>query len=133
MIVVDTNILVYFYLPTDLTPQVEKLRELHPRWIAPRLWRSELRSVLTLYMRKGALTLEQALRLQSHAENLMADCEFDLASHDVLTLAKESQCSAYDCEFVALAKHFNAKLITSDKQVLKAFPNIAMTTAQALT
>lgn len=58
MIVVDTNVLVYLYMPTELTPQAVKLREIHPRWLVPRLWRSELRSALSLYMRKGTLTLE---------------------------------------------------------------------------
>lgn len=126
MIVVDTNVIVYLYLPTDLTPQATRLREVHPHWIAPRLWRSEMRSALSLYMRKGMLTLEQALRLQEQAESLMADCEFDIPSQDVLRLVNESSCSAYDCEFVALAKRFNTRLATSDRKVINAFPDIML-------
>jgi predicted nucleic acid-binding protein len=38
-----------------------------------------------------------------------------------------SDCSAYDCEFVALAKRLNSPLITADKKVLKAFPEFATT------
>jgi predicted nucleic acid-binding protein len=131
MIVVDTNVLVYFYVPTDVTQQAARLREIHPHWIAPRLWRSELRSALSLYMRKGMLTFEQALRLQTRAENLLADCEFDVPSQDVLQLVNESPCSAYDCEFVALAKRFNTKLVTSDKKVINAFPDIAVSLVEA--
>lgn len=131
MIVVDTNVLVYFYMPTDLTPQAAKLREVHPHWIVPRLWRSELRSALSLYMRKGMLTFEQALRLQTRAENLLADCEFEVPSQDVLQLVNASPCSSYDCEFVALAKRFNTKLITSDKKVINAFPEIVVSLAEA--
>ena len=131
MIVVDTNVLAYFYLPTDLTPQAVRLREVHPHWIAPRLWRSELRSVLALYLRKGLLAFEQALRLQVRAEALMADCEFEIPSQDILRLVQESPCSAYDCEFVALAKRFNTKLITSDQKVINAFPDIAISLAEA--
>lgn len=131
MIVVDTNVLVYLYMPTELTPQAVKLREIHPRWLVPRLWRSELRSTLSLYMRKGTLTLEQALRLQTRAENLLADCEYEVTSQDVLQLVNESTCSAYDCEFVALARRLNTKLITSDKKVINAFPDIVVPLAIA--
>ena len=131
MIVVDTNVLVYFYMPTDLTQQAAKLREVHPHWIVPRLWRSELRSALSLYMRKGMLTFEQALRLQTRAENLLADCEFEVPSQDVLQLVNASPCSSYDCEFVALAKRFNTKLITSDKKVINAFPETVVSLAEA--
>lgn len=131
MIVVDTNVLVYLYMPTELTPQAVKLREIHPCWLVPRLWRSELRSALSLYMRKGTLTLEQALRLQTRAENLLADCEYEVTSQDVLQLVNESTCSAYDCEFVALARRLNTKLITSDKKVINAFPDIVVPLAIA--
>jgi predicted nucleic acid-binding protein len=45
----------------------------------------------------------------------------------VLHLAKESGCSAYDCEFVSLAMDLGIPLVTADRQVLRAFPNVAMT------
>jgi predicted nucleic acid-binding protein len=40
----------------------------------------------------------------------------------VLTLALESGCSAYDCEFVALAKQLGVKLVTEDAKLRRAFP-----------
>jgi len=36
-----------------------------------------------------------------------------------------SGCSAYDCEFVALAKGMETPLITTDKNLIKAFPAVA--------
>lgn len=131
MIVVDTNVLVYFYLPNALTAQATKLREVDSLWIAPRLWRSELRSALCLYMRKAMLRLDQAIRIQMRDEDLMADCEFEVPSQDVLQLVMESPCSAYDCEFVALAKRFHTTFVTSDKLVLNAFPTIARSLSEA--
>ena len=43
-----------------------------------------------------------------------------------LELAKRSRCTAYDCEFVALAKRLGTGLVTSDRQVLSAFPETAV-------
>lgn len=132
MIVVDTNILAYLYLPTELSPQAELLLEREPRWVAPRLWRSELRNVLALYLRKELLTLEQAYAIQTEAEALLAEAEYEVPSLDVLKLVQESNCSAYDCEFVALAKHLNATLVTADKKILQEFPAIAMSLTEVL-
>lgn len=132
MIVVDSNILAYLYLPSEFSAKAERLLAREPHWVAPVLWRSELRNVLALYMRKDMLTLEQAYEIQTEAEALMADAEYDVPSLDVLRLAAASDCSAYDCEFVALARRLDVKLVTADKKVLKAFPTIATTLADAI-
>lgn len=125
MIVVDTNILAYLYLPTEHTQKVEALLAKDSEWIAPTLWRSEFRNVLALYLRKSLLTFDQALAIQSEAEALLQDNEFIVNSLDVLQLVQNSECSAYDCEFVALAQSMNVQMITMDKKVLKNFPETA--------
>lgn len=132
MIVVDSNILAYLYLPSELSSQTEELLAKEPDWVAPVLWRSELRNVLALYLRKEMLTLEQAYAIQTEAEALLADGQYDIPSLDVLRLVESSACSAYDCEFVALAKRLNVKLVTADKKILKEFPSVAMTLAETL-
>ncbi len=125
MIVVDTNILAYLYLPTEHTLKVEALLANDPEWIAPTLWRSEFRNVLAFYLRKKLLAFDQALAIQDEAESLLQDNEFIVNSLDVLQLVQDSECSAYDCEFVALAKNMNVSLFTMDKKILRNFPDIA--------
>lgn len=122
MIVVDTNVLAYLYLPTEHTVRAEALLERDPVWVAPVLWRSEFRNVLAGYLRRGALSLGAALELQAEAESLMAGREYDVSSPTVLALAQGSGCSAYDCEFVALASQLGVPLVTRDARLLKAFP-----------
>ncbi len=122
MIVIDTNVIAALYLPNDNTAQAEALLLQDADWAAPQLWRSELRNVLALYLRKQILTFEQTCQIQNQAENLMGSNEYLLNSVDILKLAQTSQCSAYDCEFVALARYLNVKLITQDKQILAQFP-----------
>jgi predicted nucleic acid-binding protein len=122
MIVVDTNILAYFYLPRELTASAEKLLQQEPEWAAPILWRSEFRNVLTGYLRRNYLNLTQAREIQQEAESLMTGLEFEVDSASVLTLVCGSDCSAYDCELVVLAKQLNTVLLTMDKKLLQAFP-----------
>ncbi|MBT9598301.1 MAG: type II toxin-antitoxin system VapC family toxin [Vitreoscilla sp.] len=126
MIVVDSNVLAYLYLPGDFTADTERLLEEDPDWAAPVLWRSEFRNILAGYVRRKALTFEQACSVQAEAESLMAGSEFEVDSRAVLELVRDSDCSAYDCEFVALAMKLDTKLVTEDKKLLRAFPTRAV-------
>ncbi|ANX05054.1 type II toxin-antitoxin system VapC family toxin [Immundisolibacter cernigliae] len=125
MIVVDSNIVAYLYLPGEYTVAAETLLEKDPVWAAPVLWRSEIRYILAGYMRRGSLTLQQAQDLQSEAEDLLNGAEYDVDSLSVLQLVRDSECSAYDCEFVALAMKLGTRLVTMDRKLLRAFPGVA--------
>ena len=125
MIVVDSNIIAYLYLPGEHTEKAEALLERDPDWAAPLLWRSEFRNILAGYMRRKTLTFEDARALQLEAESLLAGAEHEVDSRLVLELVRDSDCSAYDCEFVALAMTLGVKLVTMDGKLLKAFPKHA--------
>ena len=122
MIVVDTNVLAYLYLPGKYSAAAEALLLKDSEWAVPRLWRSEFRNVLATYMRGPLLTFDDAVRIYRRAESLLADGEYDVGAVEVLRLAKVSGCSAYDCEFVALAGHLEVKLVSADARLCKAFP-----------
>jgi predicted nucleic acid-binding protein len=126
MIVVDSNVVAYLYLPGEFTAAAEKLLQREPEWAAPLLWRSELRNILALYMRQRLLTFERCFEIQREAEALLSDNEYDVDSFDVLELARDSGCTAYDCEFIALARRLNVKLVTGDAKLRKAFPSLTM-------
>jgi predicted nucleic acid-binding protein len=126
MIVVDSNVLAYLYLPGEYSTAAEALLEQDSDWAAPILWRSEFRNILAGYLRRKAITFEQAVSLQREAESLLEGAEFELESHAVLELVRDSDCSAYDCEFIALAMKLDTKLVTMDKKLLRAFPKRAI-------
>ena len=132
MIIVDTNVIAYLFLPTPHSTDAEQLLIQEPVWGTPSLWRSELRNILALYLRKELLALRQALQIQAEAELLMAENEFEVSSTDVLALVEESSCSAYDCEFVCLAQNTNTTLVTMDKKILADFPSSAKSLRQFL-
>ncbi len=52
--------------------------------------------------------------------------EYEVSSYDVLSLASESGCSAYDCEFIAVANELKVSLLTADKQLLQNFPEVTI-------
>jgi len=126
MIVVDTNIIAYLYLEGNRSSQVERLLEKDPHWAAPLLWRSEFRNVLAHYIRKSLLSLDEAQEIMREAMLLMNGREFDIVSFHVLGRVASKDCSAYDCEFVALAEDLKIALVTVDKKILEQFPNIAV-------
>ncbi len=126
MIVVDTNLIGYLYLESKHSQQAEHVLRQDADWAAPLLWRSEFRNVLAGYLRKQWLSLEESRRLMGEALQMMEDREYEVDSDRVLRLVADSTCSAYDCEFVALAQELGTFLVTLDKEILNDFPAVAV-------
>jgi predicted nucleic acid-binding protein len=126
MIVVDTNVIAYLFLPGDNSEYARLSYVRDPQWCAPVLWRSEFRNVLALYIRKKTINVDTAIHIVREVESLFESREYQVTSADVFPLVGASPCSAYDCEFVGLAMQLQTKLVTADTQVLKAFPGIAV-------
>ncbi len=121
MIVVDTNIISYLYITGDRSQQSEDLLSSDSNCVAPILWRSEFRNVLAQYLRKNLLNIDEILLIIQQAEKLLTDHEYEISSAHIMQLVKSSQCSVYDCEFVALAQYLDVPLITTDKKFFANF------------
>ena len=121
MIIADTNLIVYLLVRGQYTEEAEAVYRKDPKWGAPRLWRSEFRNVLVLYLRRKLIGMEEAFETVEQAERLMGEQEFEVESSHVLRLATTSGYSAYDCEFVALAQHLGVPLVTSDSALIAKF------------
>ncbi|ELS00331.1 PIN domain-containing protein [Xenococcus sp. PCC 7305] len=126
MIVTDTNVIAYLFLEGERTKEAESVLLSDPEWVAPYLWRSEFRNILALYIRKSYLQLDDASYIMQEAEALMLGKEFEMNSKQILDLVKQSRCSAYDCEYVALAQKLEINLVTADRKILSEFPSIAV-------
>lgn len=127
MIVVDSNIIAYCWVNGPLTALAQSVRVKDSDWHLPILWRSEMRSILTGYLRDGSLDSTQIARVMDAAENALAGNEHLVPSASVFEVAEKSHLSAYDCEFIVLASVLAVPLVTADKAVLKAFPKQALT------
>lgn len=133
MIVADANLVAYAYTPSPYADEVEELGLLDPIWVTVELCRSEFRNLLAAYLRRQWLTLEQINWILEQKERRFEFGYYEVNSAEVMALVATSRCSAYDCEYVALAKKFDVPLITYDRQLLTSFPEIARTTVHHLT
>lgn len=127
MIVVDTNVIHYCWVRGQNTDLAQAVRQRDPDWHVPLLWRSELRNVLTAYLRRGLLSRPQIAGILGSANQALAGNEYLIPDDLVLDVVANSPLTAYDAEFLALASMLGVPLVTADKAVLKAFPDRALT------
>ena len=126
MIVVDANLIGYFFIEGQFTPLAVQVFEKDPDWYAPPLWQSEMRSIITKHFRFQGMTFDKSQQVMNEAHDLMFEHERYVSSNLVIELVALSKCSSYDCEYVALAKEMNLALVTFDKDVVRDFPQIAL-------
>jgi predicted nucleic acid-binding protein len=131
MIVADTNLIVYLFITGDQTDLAQKVLDKDPHWIVPPLWQSEFRNVLAAYIRRG-MTLQEAKQVMQNAMQTLEKRQVVPSDEEIFDLILDSTCTAYDCEFVALARQLNIQLVTADKQLLKQFPDCAISLEEFL-
>jgi predicted nucleic acid-binding protein len=132
LIVVDVNVIAYLLIDGEHTVRCEEVLARDPAWAAPLLWRSEWRSILGGYLRRRALERAAAMERLEAAEELVRGREHLVDGMRVLDLVAASNCSAHDCEYVALAEVLGLSLVTTDQQILADFPMIARSPADYL-
>jgi predicted nucleic acid-binding protein len=126
MIVVDTNVVAYFVIPGSSTEDAEIVRAKDREWVSPGLIRYELLNVAVQQVSRQRLSRDQALRVFHRGLALVRIIVAPSDPLHILNLHQSSGCSSYDLEFVWLAMSLRVPLVTSDDQVLKGFPSVAM-------
>lgn len=125
LIVVDTTVLATLLLPCPLTWQAEALWRHDPLWVAPSSWRSVWCNRLAGDLQRDQLQLSDAVALMEMAETLLRDPEQPAPAALVLELAQRSGCPGDACTTVATALHLGLPLVTLDRALLRAFPDVA--------
>ena len=126
MMVVDTNAMVY--LLTGTGPGEEAARHLSkdPEWAAPSILVSELRNVVAGLVRAGRMDMADAVEICRDAQEILGDRVAVLPSEPVLEEALNRGLSAYDAEFLVLARLLNVSLLTADRRLQEASPDVAV-------
>jgi len=126
VIVADASLIACFAVRDEHSELADAVCAADAVWVAPLLWRSEMRNALVKYMQHAGMSLEVALLAFHSAEEIITGREYALDSRAVLELAAQSKCTAYDCEYVALARDLDVPLVTADQEILRAFPKTAV-------
>ena len=126
MIVVDTNVMVRLVVGGSDGADAARLFERETEWAAPRILMSELHNVLVGFVRRGAVTPEQAKAMSDDAAVVLADRIASVSGQQVIDVALECGLTAYDAEFVALARALGVPLATLDKAVLRGAADVAV-------
>jgi predicted nucleic acid-binding protein len=126
VIVADANAVAALVLPGEESELVDQLQRADSTWVAPPLILSELRSVIAKLVRTRRRTPAQGLALLDLAVEALDAVTFEPDPLRVFELVASSGCSSYDCEYVAVAEELGCPLATFDREVLRAFPAIAV-------
>ena len=132
MIVADSNLIAYLLIPGNKSAMADAVFLKDSEWAVPLICRSEIRNILAVYMRHKQMSLPQARATMEQAERLWREREFSVPSNDVLELTHQHDVTAYDGEFVVLARALDVPLVTFDRTVRKLFPGVAMHPADFL-
>lgn len=127
MIVVDVNVVAYYFIEGEKTALARDLMRRDPDWRLPSIWRHEYLNVLANYARQGGATPEEARVLWRRALELFRSREQPVDAEAALALAVEHPVSAYDAQYVALARELRTVLVTEDRRLLKTFAADART------
>lgn len=126
MIVVDTNVVVRLLAGGEEGDAAARLLRRDTAWAAPSILVSELRNVLLGFVRRGWMSLDDAVGSEADAESLLRDRIADVSGPDVLRTALASDLTAYDAEFVVLARALQVRLVTTDRAILAGAPDVAV-------
>ena len=126
MIVADVNLLSYLLIPGDHTRAAEAAYARDRRWIAPRYHRFELLNVLSNHCRFSDMTIDQALAVWHRAMRIIPGFALEPDPLEVLKTSIAAKCTTYDCEYIVLARMRKLRLVTADKKVLEAVPDVAV-------
>ena len=126
MIVVDTNVMVYLLTGSGPWAAAADLLRADPEWAAPPILLSELRNVMVGLLRRGHMEEADALDICEDAEAILGDRVASVQAEEVLPAAMQGGLSAYDAEFVVLARRLGVPLLTADQGILAGAPDVAV-------
>ena len=122
MVVVDVNVLAYSLIEGDRTGEALEVQRIDPDWRLPPVWRHEFANVLVTYVRQGGMPERRASDLYGAAVASYGPREATPDVSSVIRWAIGKRLSAYDAQYVALARQLDVPCVTEDAGILRAVP-----------
>jgi predicted nucleic acid-binding protein len=127
-VVIDTNVVAYLLLGTEsFVDEARACFKTVSNPVAPGHWEAELTNVLWMAVRSGIVPPEEGPVRLSLARRLgIESVTTATLCQGALLRSIASGISVYDTLFVELAARTECPLLTFDKAVIKAFPDVAI-------
>ena len=122
MVVVDVNVVAFAFIAGEKTESARALKERDPDWRLPRIWREEFASVIAVQVRSRHLGRETALALYREALAALLPGETETDPVLALEISMDLKLSAYDAQYLALARQLAVPLVSEDAALRAADP-----------
>lgn len=132
MLLVDSSVIVPLFIRTDSSDLAQKLCARDNLWRTEPFALIELSNVLATYERARYLTGQTAREALEEAQQFLKPFLVSVEYHAALETAIRHRVTAYDARFLALADQFGKRLITEDRKLRAAAPNLTQSVADAL-
>jgi len=126
MIPVDANILAYFFIESPFTELARQVFAEDQEWVVPALWRHEFISILLKIARQGSQSEADLLTIWENANALVKGNEKEVDMRQAFHLAIQQRVSSYDAQYIALAQTLGIPLVTEDRKLRQAAPNLTV-------
>jgi len=126
MIPVDANILAYFFIESPFTELARQVFAKDQEWVVPALWRHEFISILLKIARQGSQSEADLLTIWENANALVKGNEKEVDMRQAFHLAIQQRVSSYDAQYIALAQTLGIPLVTEDRKLRQAAPNLTV-------
>jgi predicted nucleic acid-binding protein len=126
MIVADANVIAYLLVEGRKTDLARQLHALDPQWRMPPFWRAEFLNVLALQVQHGGAPLLLAERTWESAVALFHAGEIQVDEVNALRLAARYRITAYDAQYVELARQLGVSCVSEDRELARKCPGFVM-------
>jgi predicted nucleic acid-binding protein len=122
-LIVDANIILRAFFPDEQQAEAQTLVHHHilghNNLTAPTLLLYELVNSVRQAERRERITADEGVTILTAFDNLGIALQ-PVAWQDVLALARQFDCSAYDAAYLALAQALGQELVTGDQRLFNA-------------
>jgi predicted nucleic acid-binding protein len=132
MIAVDSNILAYLLIDGGRTTEARLLLERDPDWHSDAFSLVELTNILATTIRVGDLDVSRATIALVEAQAVISAGLHAVAHSEALTLANRFRVSAYDARYLGVALALGVPLVSEDRRLRTAAPDLTQSLADAL-
>ncbi len=126
MIVVDNSVLIPEFLDTPESRAARLALAKYPGWIVPPLWRFEFVNVVVTLLRAGNVNYPMASDALDRAVMTLTGIEQPVDQLEVVRNAIRYGISAYDSQYITLARSRGCQCLTADKRLARRVPQFTV-------